>query len=183
MLKKLLNKLKGFFSKPQPTPPRPKAGDKVGNITLGYEGIEKDKRFTIDQVAALRQSQLDKHTDFKVGESYRLGGAVVTLHPNKASMLKAIAAVNAHREEKHKKLTERGVDLMLMTPEGFQKLKLDEWLEARQRLGFKTERIMGSSDERYIAPKVLPPKSNEEATKQQFDKIIHDNALDKIKDK
>lgn len=122
MLKKLLKRLKGLFSKPTIAPAEygrtqstASIGDKVGNVTIRT------------------QDQLNKHTPFKVGEQYMLGEAVVTLHEDKESMLKAIAIVDARREARHKELTERGIDLMMLTPEELQKLRLDEWLKKREQ--------------------------------------------------
>jgi len=131
MLKKIKSLLQRFFNKPKPTlidSNRTKSsvsiGDKVGNVTI----------FT--------QSQLDKHTAFKPGESYRIGEGIVTVHANKESMLAAIAAVNAKREAKHKVLTERGIELMLMSPEELQKLKINEWLGKRKNNQSKIDSII-----------------------------------------
>jgi hypothetical protein len=181
MIKWLKTKLNSLFTKPKPLEakigpelkPKPKAGDKIGEVTLGYAGLKPNAYRTQQDIDNLRQSQLNKHTDFKVGDSYTVGEFVVTLHKDKASMLAAIAATDKRREEKHNKLTERGVELMLMTPEQLLELKLDEWLEKRQSNGYKIQRIMS-------LPMKPPPTSTTEATKQQFEELMKDV---KVKDK
>jgi hypothetical protein len=193
MLRKLLNKLKGLFNKPnhyrpgdERSQPKVKAGDKVGGVTIGYLGLKPNKEFSQATIDNLRQSQLDKHTDFKIGESYRLGESIVTLHPNKASMLAAIAKVDAKREAKHKALRERGIDLMLMSPEELAAFKLDEWLSAREKAGHKLDaKVRHDNDNiRYIAPKSLPPEGTRDAgIKRQFEEIVYENALDLDEDK
>jgi hypothetical protein len=120
MLKNLLKRLKKLFGSKTAAPiddgkshPKVMYGDMVGNVKI------------------MAPYQLDKHTDFKPGESYKVGQMVVTVHADKASMLAAIAATNKRREERHARLTERGIELMLMSPEELQKLKIEEWLQKR----------------------------------------------------
>ena len=175
MLKKWLNKLKGFFVKPPPSPspiplspdglprsqPKVKIGDKVGNVEIRA------------------QYQLDKHTDFRPGESYRVGQAIVTVHKDKASMLAAIAAVDRKREEKWAKAKERAIDIMMMTPEQLKALKINEWLAKRRKVDDKIKGIMGGSGEgnkyvskRYIAPKQSQPSGiKDERTKAVFQEL------------
>jgi hypothetical protein len=132
MLKRLLRKLKNLFSPAQPaqdlpgrSQPTVQYGDMVGNVK-----IEKPY-------------QLDKHTAFKPGESYRVGEMVVTVHASKESMLTAIAAVDARRKAKEDRLTERSIDIMLMTPEQLQGLKVEEFLTANRAKDNLFKRIMG----------------------------------------
>lgn len=102
-----------------------KIGDVVGNVTIHT------------------QSQLDKHTDFKPGESYRLGGCIVTVHADKASMLAAIAAVDKKREDKWAAKRERTIDIMMMTPQQLRELKFNEWLKERKVIDSKINGIIG----------------------------------------
>lgn len=142
MLKRLLNKLKGLFGKKSPvtkdserSKPTVGIGQMVGNVKI------------------TKQYQLDKHTAFKPGEQYRLGKGIVTVHANKASMLRAIAAVDKKREEKHAKMRERAIDLMLMSPEEFMATKVNEWLQGRKITEGRIERIVGKfTGQRYIKP-------------------------------
>lgn len=109
MLKRLLRKLKSLFT---PAPKKAKYGDRVGNVVITTE------------------AQLIKHTAYKVGESYRLGQAIVTLHANKESMLAAIAATDAQRVVKEASLTEKAIDIMMMTPDQLKQFQVEQWLEA-----------------------------------------------------
>lgn len=180
MLKRLWKALKSMLTLGSPKTGSPKtasnvkAGDVVGNVTIGYIGLKPSEFRTKEDIDRMRQAQLDKHTDFKVGESYRLGEAIVTLHPNKASMLRAIAAVDAKREAKVKRLTKRAEDIMLMTPDQITELQLNEWLEKRSRVMSKIQKILA-------LPTIKPPSGKkDDRTKEAFDKIVHDNALDVI---
>jgi hypothetical protein len=142
MLQKLKSFLKGLFKKAEQTQdgrtkPSVRLGDKVGNVTIRH------------------QYQLDKHTAFKPGESYRVGDAIVTVHANKESMLRAIALVDARRIEKEKKLTERGIELMLMTPEQLMELKVEDWLASRNNQEDKLLARVGKwilNNKRYAPP-------------------------------
>ena len=162
MLRKLLNRLKQWLNEPQyqigdeKSKSRVSIGDKVGNVTI------------------LHSSQLDKHTDFKPGESYRVGEAIATVHVNKASMLKALAGYERTRLAKEKALTERGIDLMLMSPEELQELKLKEWLDKKEKAGHKVQRIVN------LPVKAPPAGTKEAAIKEQFEDVMKDV---KIKDK
>jgi hypothetical protein len=132
MLKRLLRKLKNLFSPARPaqdlpgrSQPTAQYGDMVGNVK-----IEKPY-------------QLDKHTAFKPGESYRVGEMIVTVHASKESMLSAIAAVDARRAAKEARLTEKAINIMLMTPEQLQELKVEEFLNANRAKDSLFKRIMG----------------------------------------
>lgn len=141
MLKKLLNKIGSWFKSEESTQTllkqqsKVKMGDKVGNITIAHD------------------YQLIKHTDYKVGDSYLLGEMIVTLHDSKASAQRAIAKVEARRLAKEKRLTERAIDLMLMTPEQLMELKLSEWLEKRNKGQSIVQAIMG----RFMGKRYTPP--------------------------
>lgn len=143
MFKKILNKIKSWFNpNPPPIPsrtqPKVRIGDEVGNVTIS------------------KQWQLDKHTDFKVGESYRVGEMIVTLRASKAEVAKVLAEYEAKRLAKEAKLRERAIDIMLMTPEQLMELKVNEWLDKRIVKMSVIERIMGKfMGERYIAPREL----------------------------
>ncbi len=146
MIKRLINKLKSLFKpkelpkieKPERSKPKIKLGDKVGNVTIS------------------KQYQLDKRTDFKPGESYRVGEMIVTVHASKADMLKAIAIVDARRTAKEKRLRGRAIDIMLMTPEELEQLKIEEYLSKRLAVDKKVKRIVGESSTRLIEPNELP---------------------------
>ncbi len=115
-------------------------GDKVGNVTL------------------LKPYQLDKHTAFKVGESYRVGEMIVTLRASKEDVARIIAQVDAKRALKEEKLKERAIELMLMTPEELSQLHLNEWLTARGVKAKTVEAIVGGiSNQRLMLPEELPP--------------------------
>ena len=142
MLKKLLNKLKGLFTRKPPAKRQyAKKGDVVGNVTL------------------LTDAQLVKHTEYLPGESYRLGEAIVTVHSNKESMLAAIRATDLRREAREAKMRERAIDLMLLTPEQLEQYKIGEWLTERNKrdtwLSIKMGKLMGK--DRYIKPVEAPP--------------------------
>jgi len=146
--KSLFSKLaltKSLFSKPALTKSLPyvKLGDKDGNVVIRT------------------QAQLDKRTHFKPGETYRLGEAIVTVHANKASMLAAIAATEAKRIEKEKRLRERAIDIMLMKPEELLQFQLDEWLAKRKVTESKITDILGKFNNRMFK-KIKPPINKEE---------------------
>jgi hypothetical protein len=115
--------------------PNVKIGDKIGNVTISH------------------QYQLDKHTDFKVGESYRLGEAVVTLRASKAEVQAIIAATDKRRAEKEAKLRERAIEIMLMSPEQLKQFQLDEWLSKRRQKHSIIQGIMGA----FIGRRYMPP--------------------------
>jgi len=89
------------------------------------------------------QYQLDKRTDFKPGESYRVGEMIATVHADKASMLRAIAAVDAKRKARHALLREKAIDIMLMSPEELAQFKIKEWLEKNKQKDKLFKRILG----------------------------------------
>lgn len=121
------------------------------------------------------QSQLDKQTPFKPGESYRVGEGIATVHATKASMLAAIAKVDAKRLAKQKRLTERAIQLMLMTPEQLMELKINEWLEGRKKIDAKIGAIMGGDgSQRYIKPNEPQPSGNKEEQFEQLMKEVTD---------
>jgi hypothetical protein len=130
MLKRLLRKLKKLLRAPKPELyPGKRAdyyyGDKVGGVTIE------------------NHAQMVKHTEFKPGEQYRLGEAIVTVHANKESMLAAIAATEARRKAKEERLTERAIEIMLLTPEQLQELKVEDFLRANREKDNLFKRIMG----------------------------------------
>lgn len=137
-LKRLYWKL--FGRKAVPEGGKAKKGDRVGNVM-----IETD-------------AQVIKHSYYKPGESYRVGEAIVTVHANKKSMLKAIATTNKHRSLKEKKLNKRAIQLMLMTPEELLTTQMKDWLAKRDNTSKKITAIMGApSKKRYLAPKSPAP--------------------------
>lgn len=165
MLQKLKSFIKGLFSKAKPsrTQPTVKVGDKVGEVTI------------------LAQYQLDKHTPFKPGETYRLGEAIVTVHANKASMRAAIAATDARREAREARLKEKAIKLMLMTTDELKAYKLEEWLLKRNVKKNRVQAIMGDilSQVRYLPPglsgKSEPPSGlKDERTAEAFKEVMKD---------
>lgn len=181
MFNRLWNKLKGLFKKnkgpKERSKPNVKAGDVIGGVTIGYLGLKPKGEMTQKDVDRLREAQLNKHTDFKVGESYRLGEMIVTLHPNKASMLAAIAAVDARREAKIKRLTRRAEDIMLMSPKELEAFQLNEWLEKRKRVSYKiAQRMAALSYDRYIAPVEKVPSGKK---KERFQEIMDKSDIKK----
>lgn len=89
-------------------------GDKVGNVTIAT------------------QSQLEKHTIYKIGESYRVGECTITLRASKAEVQQVIAYWDSIRAQKEERLKARAIELMLMSPEALQELKIGEWLSKHQ---------------------------------------------------
>lgn len=69
----------------------------------------------------------------KAGDSYRLGECIVTLATfgpqGKLEVAEKIKAVEAIRALRERELTERGIKIMLMTPEELEQFKVNEWLE------------------------------------------------------
>lgn len=170
----LVRKLKSLFTRaPKAPASRTKSsvqyGDKVGNVTI------------------TQAYQLDKHVDFKVGESYKVGEAIVTLHANKASMLAAIAKVNANRKAHEAYLTKRGEDIMLMTPQELAQFKVNEWLAANNSRHSFIKGIVGTiaSIGRYIRPHkdaFTPPSGKkDERIAEQFKEVMKDvKVVDKV---
>lgn len=168
MLRQLKAWLKGLFVR-TPSVQTNKSGPTIDQFhaTLGGVDISGLK---------LTQSQLDKRTHFKPGESFMVGEMRATVHKDKASMLAAIAAVNARREARHKRLTERGIQLMLMKPEELITEQFKDWLAKREAHPKKIRGIMGGlTDKRYIPPKEATPSG---LPKERFKQI-----MEKVKDK
>lgn len=139
MLKSLKQFFKNIFTKPPAykgrTCPNVKVGDKIGNVTI------------------LTQNQLDKHTDFKIGESYRLGEMIITLRSSKSEIAAIIAATDKRRQAKEDKLRERAIDIMMMTPKQLMEFKLNEFLASRIKRQGVLEAVMGRfSGKRYMKP-------------------------------
>jgi hypothetical protein len=113
-------------------------------------------------VHVVSQAQLDKRTHFQPGETYRLGECIVTVHASKADMLAAIAATDAKRDARHAALTQRGEDLMMMSPEELLTLKLDDWLarKAKHDAGVEAKAGRQSKRSRYIAPVEATPSGD-----------------------
>lgn len=119
LLKKLLNRLFG----PKTAAPiddgksHPKVmyGDMVGNVKI------------------MAPYQLDKHTDFKAGEQYRVGEGIATVHACKEDMWMAIMRVEDRLFLRMHYARERAIDLMMMTPEQIEELRINEWLEERKK--------------------------------------------------
>lgn len=143
---------------PQParSQPKVKIGDKVGNVTI------------------LAQYQLDKHTDFKVGESYRVGEMIVTLRASKAEVARIIAQVDAAREAKIARLTKRAEDIMLMSPKELEAFQLEEWLAKRKEVHNKIKVKIGElSANRYSPPiEEVPSGSKLERFKKLMKNVI-----------
>lgn len=82
------------------------------------------------------------HSLLKEGDQYRLGTATVTLAKfgveGKAEVAKKIAAATARREERKRILTERGEEMMLMSPEELLEFQIKNWTEERAQ--YKSER-------------------------------------------
>lgn len=125
MLKRLLKLVSSLFKSSPPPQKGPQYGDRVGHVTI--------------ETAA----QLIKHTKFEVGESYRLGEMVITVHANKESMLAAIAATDARRKARHAALTEKAQDIMMMTPDQLRQFKVEAWLKQNEAKIGGFRRIMG----------------------------------------
>ena len=162
MFKKLYNRIKGLFVKPKPIDTRSKVkyGDKVGNVTISMP------------------YQLIKHTEYKVGESYKVGEMIATLHDSKASMLKAIAKVDARRAAREARLRERAIEIMLMSPEEIMELKLTEWLANRQAIESRIEQIIGKwTGKRYIKPVDKQPKGSKAG---RFQDILEDAKVEEL---
>lgn len=139
----MLRWLKRLFGlKPSPAPARTKPNarlrDRDGNVTIAT------------------QAQLDKRTDFKIGESYRLGEMIVTLRASKEEVKQVIAYWDKKREEKAKRLKERAIEIMLMNPKELLKLQLDEWLAKREGKTSRILSIMGTVSEAVLNSKYLP---------------------------
>jgi hypothetical protein len=130
MLKRLLRKLKSLFKAPKPELYPGKRADHYYGHKIGGISIET-------------HAQMVKHTEFKPGEQYRLGEAVVTVHANRESMLAAIAVVDARRKATEERLTERGIEIMLMNPEELQGLKVEEFLRDNREKGGMFKRKLG----------------------------------------
>lgn len=169
MLKRFLQSLSKLFRRftPEEKKSSVKYGDKVGNVTIEHP------------------YQLIKHTEYKTGESYRVGEMIVTLHANKASMQKAIAKVDAARKAREERLTRRAEDIMLMTPDELQQFKIKEWLANRTQKHSIIQRIMGkgSDNKRYIAPNkdaFTPPSGK---VSERFEELIKDVVKEEDKEK
>lgn len=89
------------------------------------------------------EGQILKRTHFKPGDTYKIGEAIVTVHENKESMLAAIAATDKRRSDREARLTEKAIDIMLMTPEQLKQFKLDEWLAGRKTKESTIRSIVG----------------------------------------
>lgn len=90
-----------------------------------------------------RQARLLMHSLLKEGDSYKMGEATVTLAKfgveGKKEVQAKIEAAAKRRAEKWEKARERGMDLMMMTPEQIHELKLDEWISKRKDFQKKLE--------------------------------------------
>lgn len=83
-----------------------------------------------------RRACYEMHALLKEGDSYKFGEGTVTLAKfgveGKAEVQSKIAAAAKRRAEKWVKARERGIELMMMSEEQIQELKLDEWFSKRK---------------------------------------------------
>jgi hypothetical protein len=127
----LLNTVLSFFRKKKSPTGRSEPYMKRG----AYDG----------NVRVLRQAQLDKRTHFRVGESYKVGEGIATLHACKEDMLMAIMRVEDKAFLKAEKMREKGIQIMLMSPEELEQFQLDEWLAKRGVKEAKVRTLFGRS--------------------------------------
>ena len=77
----------------------------------------------------------------KEGESYRLGECIVTLAKFGIEGKKEVAEKLKHYEQlrlaKEQKLTEKGIQIMLMNPKELEQYQIDEWLKQRKSFNEK----------------------------------------------
>jgi hypothetical protein len=77
----------------------------------------------------------------KEGDHYKLGECTVTLAKfgieGKQEVARKIEAANKRRSERQEMLTQKGTDLMLLSPDELLKFKIDEWLKARKAVNEK----------------------------------------------
>jgi hypothetical protein len=157
MLKKLVSWAKSLFTKTpkESSKSTVKYGDVVGNVKIE------------------RPYQLDKHTNFKVGESYRIGEFVVTLRSSKAEVSKVLAQVEANRAAKEAKRRERAIQIMLMTPEELLQFQIYEWLDKRMKQESIHTSIIGKlTGKRYSPPVEIEPPAGSKALR--FKQLLKD---------
>jgi hypothetical protein len=167
MLRKLKIWFKGLFTKPTIVPTK-RSQPTIHEFELPF-GVE---------AIHLSQSSLDKRTHFKPGETYRVGEMVVTVHADKASMLAAVAEVEARRLAKEAKMRDKAIDIMLMTPEQLEQFQLNEWLSKRSVKESAVRSIIGpllGRKDKQLPPPEEPPSGDKS---ERFEKL-----MDKVEDK
>lgn len=172
MLKRLLNRFKGLFKGSV----KPEVGRSMPNVMLGTK---------VGSVTIWTQSQLDKHTNFKPGEQYRLGEGIVTVHANKESMLMAILRVEDKAFKKELNHHKLAVDIMMMSPEDLEKQQLDKWIAERNKVHRSIfypiesiRRLIGYTRKESIKFEELPPKMKRLV---EIDEMMKDTIKEKVK--
>lgn len=90
----------------------------------------------------------------KAGDSYRLGECIVTLAQfgpaGKQEVAAKIEAINKLRELRHKELTEKAEEIMLLSPEELQRYQVEEWVKNRKQ--FNEKKLYDSlADKNWLA--------------------------------
>ena len=93
---------------------------------------------------AFEKKQRDRylfHQMLKAHDTYKLGEAIVTLAKfgveGKKEVAMKIAAANERREKKQIRLREKGIEIMMMSPEELQIFKINEWISSRKTFNEK----------------------------------------------
>jgi hypothetical protein len=135
MLKKLKQLFKSLFKAPsKPQDANVELFGSQAYVKVGdYDG----------KVHILSQYQLDKRTHFKPGEQYRVGEGIATVHADKSSMYMALLKTEDKYFLKVLYKTMRGEDLMMMSPQELETLRLTEWLSKRKAKEGRIKKIIG----------------------------------------
>lgn len=166
MLKTFLKQLKRLFTKKPKSPADDGRSSPYTQLGSWDGGVE-----------IKTQSQLDKRTHFKPGETYMLGEAIVTVHATKADARRAVLMTYIKRRTKRAKLRERAIELMLMTPEQINKLNVDEWLKKRNSYhkkvftgisGLPKEAVTALFKKLMVQSKVSTPEEAKEVDKVEI---------------
>lgn len=77
----------------------------------------------------------------KAGDTYRLGECIVTLATfgieGKKEVAAKLATWDEIRRQKEQALTEKGIQIMLMSPEELHAFQIDEWMKQRKAFNEK----------------------------------------------
>lgn len=119
---------------------------KIKHLTWRNVPIKK-KKDTRQQFEEKQRARYLAQSLLKAGDQYKLGEATITLAKfgieGKLEVAAKIKAAKLRREAKLKAQTEKGIEMMLMSPEKLSKSVIEDWLQKRKNFSEAFKKFNG----------------------------------------